>query len=176
MLYPSAEFRVTTVVLMARRYWIAFLATVFLSSLAGAAQNIDKGGGKAWWPQFRGANSSGIGTGKPPVQFGPGQNVLWKVAVGPGLSSPIVWNGRIFLTEFDSANKQLATLCIDQRTGKILWRRTVAARDDRKGPRNQQSGRFHAGHRWRAPLCLLRVIWADRLRSRRQPAVGEAVS
>ena len=108
------------------RPWIALLATIFLSSLAGAAQNIDKGGGKGWWPQFRGANSSGIGTGKPPVQFSPGEKVLWKVAVGPGLSSPIVWDGRIFLTEFDSAKKQLATLCIDQRTGKILWRRTVA--------------------------------------------------
>jgi outer membrane protein assembly factor BamB len=111
---------------MTQRSWIALLATVFLSSLAGAAQTIDKGGGRAWWPQFRGVNSSGIGTGKPPVQFGPGQKVLWKVAVGPGLSSPIVWNGRVFLTEFDAANKQLVTLCIDQRTGKILWRRTVA--------------------------------------------------
>jgi outer membrane protein assembly factor BamB len=30
------------------------------------------------------------------------------------------------LTEFDQAKKQLATLCIDRRTGKILWRRTVA--------------------------------------------------
>lgn len=126
MLYPRAELRVTAVILMTRRSWIALLAGVVLSNLAGAAQNIDKGGGKAWWPQFRGPNSSGIGTGKPPVQFGPGQNVLWKVSVGPGVSSPIVWNGRIFLTEFDSANSQLATLCIDQRTGKILWRRTVA--------------------------------------------------
>ena len=108
---------------MTRRSWIAFLTTVFLASLAGAAQNK---GGEAWWPQFRGPNSSGIGTGKPPVQFGPDQNVLWKTAVGPGLSSPVVWKGRIFLTEFDSTAKQLATLCIDQRTGKILWRRTIA--------------------------------------------------
>jgi len=111
---------------MTQRPWIALLATVFLSSLTGAAQNVDKGGSNAWWPQFRGANSSGIGTGKPPVQFGPAEKVLWKVAVGRGLSSPVVWNGRIFLTEFDSTNKQLATLCIDQRTGRILWRRTVA--------------------------------------------------
>ena len=108
---------------MTRRSWIAFLTTVFLASLAGAAQNK---GGEAWWPQFRGPNSSGIGTGKPPVQFGPDQNVLWKTAVGPGLSSPVVWKGRIFLTEFDSTARQLATLCIDQRTGKILWRRTIA--------------------------------------------------
>lgn len=110
---------------MTRRSSIAFLATVVLSSLAGAAQTSEKATGKAWWPQFRGPNSSGIGTGKPPIHFGPGQNVLWKTAVGPGLSSPIVWDGRVFLTEFDSANAQLATLCIDQRTGKILWRRTV---------------------------------------------------
>ena len=43
------------------------------------------------------------------------------------MSSPIVWNGRVFLTEFDSTKRQLTTLlAIDQRTGKILWRRTVA--------------------------------------------------
>jgi len=49
------------------------------------------------------------------------------MAVGSGLSSPSVWGGRIFLTEFDRTNKQLATLCIDRRTGKVLWRRTVTA-------------------------------------------------
>jgi len=91
-------------------------ATFVLSSFAGAAD----------WPQFRGPNSSGIGDGKPPVEFGPSQNVLWKAAVGAGLSSPIIAKGRVFLTEFDRATNQLATLCIDQRTGKILWRRTVA--------------------------------------------------
>jgi outer membrane protein assembly factor BamB len=42
------------------------------------------------------------------------------------LSSPVVWNGRIFLTEFDRARKQLATVCIDRFTGKVLWRRAVA--------------------------------------------------
>ena len=45
--------------------------------------------------------------------------------MGPGLSSPIVWEGRIFLTEFDRANNRLATLGIDRRTGKVLWRQTV---------------------------------------------------
>ena len=45
--------------------------------------------------------------------------------MGPGLSSPIVWDGRIFLTEFDRANNRLATLGIDRRTGNVLWRQTV---------------------------------------------------
>jgi outer membrane protein assembly factor BamB len=91
------------------------VVAVVASSFAGAAD----------WPQFRGPNSSGIGDGKPPVEFGPNQNVLWKIAIGSGLSSPTVAKGRVFLTEFDRVTKQLATLCIDQGTGKLLWRRTV---------------------------------------------------
>src|SRR4026208_276302 len=109
---------------MTRASWITLLAIVVLSSFAGSTQNVDK----RWWPQFRGPNSSGLGGGRPPVQFGPGQTVRWKTAVGSGLSSPSVWGERIFLTEFDRPNKQLATLCIDRRTGKALWRRTVATK------------------------------------------------
>src|SRR4026209_1265177 len=78
------------------------------------------------WPQFRGPNASGIGDGRPPVEFGPSQNLLWKTPVGSGLSSPVISRGRVFLTDFDRAKKQLFTLCIDQRTGKILWRQPVA--------------------------------------------------
>src|SRR5262245_65936219 len=107
---------------MTRASLITLLTAVTLSGLAGATENA----GNVWWPQFRGPNSSGVGEGKPPVNFGPDQNVLWKTALGPGLSSPVIWEGRIFLTEFDRANKRLATLCIDRRTGKVLWRRTVA--------------------------------------------------
>ena len=93
---------------MKRVSWITLLANVVLLSFTftGVAQQ----GGKVWWPQFRGPNSSGLGEGKPPVNFGPDQNVLWKTAVGPGLSSPIIWGGRIFLTEFDRENKRLSTL------------------------------------------------------------------
>ena len=97
------------------------LAAVALSGSGDAQKK-----GQVWWPQFRGPNASGLGEGKPPVHFGRGQNVLWKTPVGAGLSSPIVWDQRIFLTEFDPANKQLSTVCIDRRTGKILWRRSVA--------------------------------------------------
>src|SRR5262245_45188786 len=108
---------------MTRTPSITLLATVVLSSVAGAAEN----SGKLWWPQFRGPNSSGLGEGRRPVQFGLNRKVLWKPPVGSGLSSPSVWAGRIFLTEFDPGNKHLATMCLDRRTGKILWRRTLAA-------------------------------------------------
>src|SRR5262249_8806953 len=43
------------------------------------------------WPRFRGPNGSGVAEGqKPPLEFGPDKNVRWKVAVPPGISSPIV--------------------------------------------------------------------------------------
>jgi outer membrane protein assembly factor BamB len=96
-----------------------------------AAPSAEKAG-HGYWPQFRGPNSSGIGGGNPPIQFGPAQRVLWKVGVGPGLSSPIVWGDRVFLTEFDRANKEFATVCIDRRTGRISWKRTVTAEEIEK--------------------------------------------
>jgi outer membrane protein assembly factor BamB len=80
-----------------------------------------------WWPQFRGPDSSGIGEGRPPAEFGPNRNLIWETEVGPGVSSPIVYSQSIFLTEFDHANKQLATVCLDRRTGKPGWRRAVTA-------------------------------------------------
>ena len=42
-------------------FLIILLATVILSSFAGATED----GGKAWWPQFRGPHSSGLGEGRP---------------------------------------------------------------------------------------------------------------
>jgi outer membrane protein assembly factor BamB len=102
--------------------WIIFLVVVALSSFSRAAEHAND----LWWPQFRGPNASGVGAGKPPVHFGPGQNVQWKAPVGAGLSSPIIWANRVFLTEFDQPNQRLATVCIDRGTGNILWRRAVA--------------------------------------------------
>jgi len=99
------------------------LPVALLAALSVSAQDT----AKLWWPQFRGPYSSGLGAGKPPVEFGPGQKVLWKTPLGSGLSSPSIWANRIFLTEVDRANKQLSTLTLDRRTGKILWRRTVTA-------------------------------------------------
>lgn len=79
------------------------------------------------WPQFRGPNAAGVGTGdaRPPVHFGPGTNLLWKTKVPSGLSAPIVWGDRVFLTALE--NKQLLTLAYDARTGRELWRQVAPA-------------------------------------------------
>ncbi|MEN9572603.1 MAG: hypothetical protein RL514_458 [Verrucomicrobiota bacterium] len=81
---------------------------------------------EAWWPQFRGPNCSGVSdTAKPPVEFGPGKNQLWKVSVPSGASSPCVWGDRIFLTAF--ADGKLETHCYARRDGKLLWKRVAPA-------------------------------------------------
>lgn len=80
------------------------------------------------WPQFRGSNGSGIAEdARPPIHFGPETNLLWKAALPPGHSSPVIWEQRIFLTAFDRERKALETLCFDRQTGKVLWRREAPA-------------------------------------------------
>jgi hypothetical protein len=49
-----------------------------------------------------------------------------KLLSGPDSRRPLLRKGRAFVTEFDPVTKQLATLCIDQGTGKLLWLRTIA--------------------------------------------------
>jgi outer membrane protein assembly factor BamB len=86
-----------------------------LAAAAGVAAASD-------WLQFRGPNASGATEEQNlPVEFGPGKNVLWKTALPPGHSSPILVGSRIFLTAFEG--EKLFTFCLDRQTGKILWRR-----------------------------------------------------
>ena len=43
------------------------------------------------WPQFRGANATGVADDSPlPDKIGPDANVIWKVETPPGHSSPVV--------------------------------------------------------------------------------------
>jgi outer membrane protein assembly factor BamB len=79
---------------------------------------------ESWWPQFRGPNCSGVSeTAHPPAAFGPESNQLWKVAVPGGISSPVVWNDRIFLTAFDEG--KLAVHCYARKDGRQLWKQAV---------------------------------------------------
>ncbi len=74
------------------------------------------------WPQFRGVNASGRPARELPLpsEIGPDKNVAWKTALPPGHSSPIIVGERIFLTAVRD-EKQLVTIGLDKKTGKILW-------------------------------------------------------
>jgi outer membrane protein assembly factor BamB len=74
------------------------------------------------WSRFRGPNGSGISTATNiPTEFGPGKNLLWRLELPQGHSSPIIHEDRIYLTGFRS--DQLVTIAIDRLRGTILWER-----------------------------------------------------
>ncbi len=74
------------------------------------------------WSRFRGPNGLGvIEASGLPTSFAPEKNVVWKVSLPPGHSSPVLWGDRLFVTAFEE--ESLLTLCLDRNTGKELWRR-----------------------------------------------------
>ena len=67
---------------------------------ASYCEQLSAGPGE-YWSRFRGPNGAGIAeTVGVPAEIGPQQNVLWKVECGPGFSSPIVFEKRLFYTSF----------------------------------------------------------------------------
>ena len=108
------------------------------------------GAEKANWPSFRGPHASGVMDGmnlpdKWDVATGVG--IRFKVAI-PGLahSSPVIWGDNLFLTTAVSSQADASfkpglygsgeasedrsvhewqLLCLDKKTGKILWTKTA---------------------------------------------------
>lgn len=54
----------------------------------------------------------------------PGAQV-WRAELDGGHSTPILSGGKIFLTTYRPASKELATVALDEKTGRLLWRRPV---------------------------------------------------
>jgi outer membrane protein assembly factor BamB len=97
-------------------------SVIAIATVVAMAMNLSG----ANWPQFRGPGGLSIGEGaEPPTFFGPESNVVWRVAIPAGNSSPIVWSNKIFFTAYDKA--KIETLCVDRRDGEILWRQTAPA-------------------------------------------------
>ena len=78
------------------------------------------------WPQWRGPTNNGISLeSKLPVRWNRTHNVAWRVALpGRAGSTPVVWNGQIFLTSAE--DDKLVVMSFDH-TGKELWKRVVSS-------------------------------------------------
>jgi outer membrane protein assembly factor BamB len=123
--------------------------TLIITALTAAAAVRAATAEGANWAQFRGPGSRGIGNGTAlPVKWSATENVAWKTPLaGKGWSSPIVWGDRVFVTtvinegESEPPKKglyfggerptpktehQWKVLCLDLKTGKQRWERTVA--------------------------------------------------
>lgn len=133
------------------------------------------------WPDFRGPTGQGVAQSGPlPTEWDTSKNVAWKQEIpGSGWSSPVVASGKIFLTtsvaEPDSKGKSLDALCLDARTGKLLWQ-TVVFHQDTKAPGihpknshassspvvNRDRLYVHFGHQGTACLDLSgKVVWRN---------------
>jgi outer membrane protein assembly factor BamB len=91
------------------------------------------------WPGWRGPRGDGTSLeASVPTKWSGSDNVAWKTPVpGRGHSSPIIWGNRIFLTTALTDTKDRMLLCLDRRTGKILWQETVIRAElEAKQPEN----------------------------------------
>ncbi len=97
------------------RYSIILLAVLLLFPALARAEN---------WANWRGPGQTGVAEGKAyPTKWSNTENVAWKVKLpGPGASTPIVWEDRIFLTCGVEGKNVL--LCYD-RGGKEVWRTEI---------------------------------------------------
>lgn len=95
--------------------------------------------GASDWPRFRGPNGAGISPDKGlPAEISRDRNVLWKQKVLKGHSSPIVVNGRVWITGHEGDER--VVLCYEAATGSLLWRRAIVkARTDTPNPMNGPS-------------------------------------
>lgn len=79
------------------------------------------------WPMWRGPAGDGRSpeTGLPTRWTG-AENVAWKTKIpGVGHSSPIVSSDRVFVTTALEQDTQRALVCLDRKSGKILWQKNV---------------------------------------------------
>lgn len=88
------------------------------------------------WPNWRGESGHGVAPkASPPAEFSPEKNVAWKVDLpGKGCSTPVVWDGVIYLTCAIGGKNGVVAYGLD---GKERWRRTL---DEAAPERHQQAG------------------------------------
>ena len=107
--------------------WLV-VSSLLVSGLAAGEPN--------GWNRFRGPNGSGVTeVSELPTVFGPDQNLVWKTPLPPGHSSPILSDDRVYLTAVE--DDHLWTLCLDQNSGRVLWRqRSPRSRTEKLDHRN----------------------------------------
>ena len=77
------------------------------------------------WPQWRGPNRDGVWNETDIMELFPpgGLKISWRVPVGPGWSSPVVAQGRVYVTDVELVRPTARerVLCFDEASGELLW-------------------------------------------------------
>ena len=108
------------------------------------------------WPKWRGPDDNGMARTDAPLHWSDTENIKWKAAIpGRGHSSPVLWGDKIFLTTAipttatatpprqrrggDSGPQpehRFELICLDKKTGKVLWQRTAKTATPHEGYHN----------------------------------------
>lgn len=80
----------------------------------------------AAWPGFRGPDGDNIVKEKIPLldnldQIG--KRIRWKVELGEGHAGPAIYDGRVYVLDYDEKEKADALRCFSLTSGKELWKR-----------------------------------------------------
>jgi outer membrane protein assembly factor BamB len=78
------------------------------------------------WPRFRGQDFDNISKESTRLidKWGnQGPKILWKITLGEGHAAPAVYDGKVYLLDYDEVKKADALRCFSLQTGEELWRR-----------------------------------------------------
>lgn len=91
-----------------------------MSPLASSAPALD-------WPEFRGPGGMGyVPEARLPLHWSEQSNVVWKVAIpGKAWSSPVVMEGRVWVTTASQDGHERGVMAVDARTGRVLVQRRL---------------------------------------------------
>ena len=107
-------------------FFCLFLVVIFGSYAAEVVHQE----GSTRWTGFRGnhGNSHSVAVNLP-VTWGESENIAWKINLpGYGQSSPIVWDGKVFVTASEGAMKEILIVqAIELETGNIIWTKRFEA-------------------------------------------------
>ena len=152
--------------------------------MALAPADVYAGPGSDYWPMWRGPSATGVAEkGNPPLTWSETENIKWKVKLpGQGSSSPVIWGDKIFFQvaiETDKkgsapdAKKQgeekrpfhggeaptnvykFDLVCLDRKTGKILWQKTASEALPHEG--HHPTGSFASY----SPVTDGKYVWAS---------------
>ncbi len=76
------------------------------------------------WPRFRGSNFDNKSKMQVDVDWGDqGPQIAWSVDLGEGHAAPAIYNGKVYLLDYDEAERTDVLRCFSLEDGTELWRR-----------------------------------------------------
>lgn len=83
-------------------------------------------GGAGDWPQWRGPNFNGSSGDNGLPSTWSKETARWTAPMpGPSAATPVVQGDRVFVSSSDFASSTLRAICLDRKTGRVLWNNRV---------------------------------------------------